>query len=294
MFRLLTLCIFLLFSLCSCGGGSVGTDGIDSRRFLGVVLDESGAVLSDVSIVVEETGDAAQTDENGEFQIDTTSQIGSEATLLVETEEIRQKVVITEIAESDTVIEVELLVSESDMSVSLVSISISSIEEDSTENQSELSSLEDDENSEESSDTAEDATELSERAPDETVEDDEPIKPSIIRGKISLGDGTLVSGARVTLLETGRSATTNGSGEFSIRTNKLQRRLSLQVAYFQSDFGNAVGIVTITGIPKRPVIIDVEIALELIEIPEDVDPGSLELSSVANVELDSVSIKQRN
>ncbi len=69
---LLTLIFaFVLLNVPGCGGGTTGTGGTGSTEFSGKLLDEAGAPVSNAVVTIEETGDTAITDTEGNFTVET-------------------------------------------------------------------------------------------------------------------------------------------------------------------------------------------------------------------------------
>jgi hypothetical protein len=83
-FRLLPqlVAIILSFSLLWGGGCGGGTRGSGGQFFEGLVSDSNSRSLSGVTVTIFATGDSAVTDENGSFEIQTTSVSGAVEFLL--------------------------------------------------------------------------------------------------------------------------------------------------------------------------------------------------------------------
>ncbi len=90
-FAVVFLVLFIaLGGLNSCGGGTVGTDVGGATRILGRVVSTAGNALGNASITLEETGDSAISDENGNFTIFAELQV-VELSLLIEAQGVHSR-----------------------------------------------------------------------------------------------------------------------------------------------------------------------------------------------------------
>ncbi len=114
----------ILFLLLGCGGGSSGTDGGVSIRLSGSVTDGSGVAQSGLSVTVLESGDSTSTDATGGYLIPTDI-AGNKLTLLVSNGAKETQVTVgnLELVEGDEV-NVDLILSQSEFTVSIVSVNI--------------------------------------------------------------------------------------------------------------------------------------------------------------------------
>lgn len=83
--KLLPISLVILLSslVIGCGGGTSGTDGGGLTRIAGTLVDSSGSGISGAVVIVEQTGDATQTGQEGSFSLDTVVMDG-QVTFLVE------------------------------------------------------------------------------------------------------------------------------------------------------------------------------------------------------------------
>ena len=75
--------VCLIGSIAGCGGGSAGT-GTGEQLYSGTISNTQGSPVPHATVTIEETGDSAQTDPNGEFTIVSEPDL-TNVTLLVET-----------------------------------------------------------------------------------------------------------------------------------------------------------------------------------------------------------------
>ncbi len=109
-----------LLVVAGCGGGTVGTGGTGSNEFQGKILATDGSPVSDAVVTIAETGDAAVTDAEGDFTIE--SKFGdSQATILVETPLSSGETVVKGLPEVPVVVEVSLVLDENKKSLEVSS-----------------------------------------------------------------------------------------------------------------------------------------------------------------------------
>lgn len=93
LFSVIAIFLASSLSLLSCGGGTTGTGSSSSTEFKGLVISDTSLPVADAIVILEESGDVATTDENGEWEISTEFDAPI-ATILVEigSEQARTKV----------------------------------------------------------------------------------------------------------------------------------------------------------------------------------------------------------
>lgn len=122
--RLLLCCCIALISLGGCGGGSAGTDGGVAVRLTGTVSNDTGTPLSGIQVTVLETGDDATTDDNGTYSLPVELD-SSTVTLLVNDGSNEARAVVRDLSVKDgDVLDIDLALSQSEFTVSVVSVVI--------------------------------------------------------------------------------------------------------------------------------------------------------------------------
>lgn len=238
---LVVLAIALLFS--SCGGGTVGTGDTVSgpdTRFFGTVFDIDGQGLGNVEVIVRESGDSTLTDTYGHF--DLSSHISEQTpSLIIRSGVIDRTVTLAPLNSLDSEVKVEVVVNSADNSVTLTNIEITervSPEPIVTPNSSSGGS---------SSSASSQSSGASKPEPQATL----------VRGTIKFDDGSLVQGARLTLLPQNISTLSNAAGKFRLETaiRKGPHILNLQ-------FGNARGSVTFNLRRAVPVTVTLDLVVK--------------------------------
>ncbi len=113
--------VLLAGFLVSCGGG---TDGSGVRSFEGQVFSVSAEPLAGATVTIEETGDSATTDVNGEFEIHTGLAAAADtATFVVETGSTSVRGELVALSSRPATVAVVIVVDEARQSATVVPVS---------------------------------------------------------------------------------------------------------------------------------------------------------------------------
>ena len=265
MNRLFVFIIIVILS--SCGGGTTGTGTLSERSFSGTLNDTKGSPLASFNITILESGDSAKTDENGNFLIDTSLE-EDKATFLVEGSSLNNEVEVSNLPQDQGVVNLELEGDTENNTIVLLSVEITPlVGVDPTP--TPTATLDDN--------TREDNVQEREPEPIDT-----PALNNIYKGTVSDQNGNKLSGVKVSLINFGKSKSTNGSGnfEFSSKPGKANVKLSVE-------FNGALRTFSIK-VPKKSVKVVLKIRITI----EEGEIGTL-LVDPDGIELNSVNIKER-
>lgn len=95
-FSYLLILLMQIIAFPGCGGGTTGTGGTGSTEFSGKILDDSGAPVGNAMVTIEETGDSAVTDDQGNFTVETSIE-SSSVTVRVQSEATDVKTTVDDI-----------------------------------------------------------------------------------------------------------------------------------------------------------------------------------------------------
>lgn len=115
---LLTASLVILGTIAGCGGGTTGTGGTGSSQFAGRIVYSTGEPVANATVVLQETGDTATSDAEGNFVIESDLTTPT-ATLLIETTEIQTQTTITDIPAGPQEVTVQLSVDKSTQEVNV-------------------------------------------------------------------------------------------------------------------------------------------------------------------------------
>lgn len=245
-----SICAILVLLLTGCGGGTSGTDGGSSVRIGGIIQDTSGAPLSGVQVVVDESGDSDKTDNQGAFLIETVIPTSS-ATLRIAAGTTEGSTVVHDIPTDGSAIAVSVTIDPGSGSIEVTEISVVPIEEPTIAPTPATSRTP----------QAAPPSVTSSPTPTPTAA---PRTDSVLEGTILIFNGKPLSGAFVTLMEEDATSITSQSGYFRFRYPAGARTLHLDI---RSDVGR--GIITLSRLPTEPRRISVTI-----EVSQVLDPGS--------------------
>lgn len=265
-------CVLILVTavLVGCGGGTTGTDGGGVNvRFSGTVSNTIGNPVENATVVIEESGDAAQTDNQGRFEIQTNLD-SSEATLRIITADTEGVTHIQNIpsVESNVAIIVEFDLESGGIILENVEVEVQEIETPvPVETQG---------------DTGPSAT----PTPETTQE-------SLVEGNIALRYFGNLKGARVRVVGFGKETKSDSRGFFRLRFPVGQRTVTLQIT---SQFGS--GTVKFGNLPARPIRLVADILLgppadQIIPSDETVVGEIYSADSILTIANQSQVIKER-
>ncbi|RIL11964.1 MAG: hypothetical protein DCC75_01330 [Proteobacteria bacterium] len=241
-FKALTVA-FSALALTSCGGGTSGTDtgGVRLVVIQGSVTNQ-GAALSGLQVSVLESGDSSATDQSGSFSIQTALET-QDATLLVEGQGINSQVTINEIPPQDSKVDLALSLDSNSNQLEVVSITVTLLEEQAPIDQTPAPG-----------------------APGQggsggSGNEQEEIAKSIFKGVIRSGSGRPLPGVTIRIVQTGASGRSNNQGRFTIESQVIGSPIRIE-----ANLGGVTVSTVLTGIPRRPVEVEMSLVLSGIGI----------------------------